>query len=268
MTHTEYNSPSSEHIRIAQTSCKNCIFAIYDNQTQVNCAIGRIDIYREQNSLIEAYDDDKEFYVVDGRICNSCRNREWLDKQPNLRFSSRYQDTVDYVRQEVTLQFHLVVIADQDIEGVKKSINSVIADGYLPLEISVIRKLGCQIRPAHLKMYLDTLNIKWQINSITNPELDERLSVDYAVESSIYQQYVVVRAGSTLPPNYLKNIDAAWNDKLLQLGIVISNDDDTINGMMVNKAVHEYLRGNDGFDIEYKLKEYNNELLYQYKDIL
>lgn len=268
MTHTDYSAPATEHIKTAQTSCKDCIFAKYDGNTQVGCFIGRIDIYQAQNSVVEAYDNDKEFYVVEGRICNSCRNQEWLKKYPSLCYTGRYQDIANHVRLEVALQFHLVVIAEHSVEDVQKSIDSVISDSYELKEITVIRKLGSQIRPAHLKVYLDSLNIKWNINSITNPELDERLSIDDAVKSSKHPHYVTLRAGSTLPENYLKNLDIAWNDKLLQLGAVISNDNDVVDGMMVTKAVHEYLHGNDGFDIEYKLKEYNETLVHQYKDIV
>lgn len=57
-----------------QTSCKNCIFAIYDGNTQKGCQDNRIEKFGD--FVIEAYDDSKEFYVIN-RLCNLYRNSNW-----------------------------------------------------------------------------------------------------------------------------------------------------------------------------------------------
>ena len=50
--------------RIAETSCKDCKFAIYEGKTQTGCEAGRAEIYMEKGMALEAYDKDKEFYVI------------------------------------------------------------------------------------------------------------------------------------------------------------------------------------------------------------
>jgi hypothetical protein len=57
-----------------KTSCKNCAFAVYDGKTQTNCLHKRIEKFGEE--LVEAYDDDAEFYVIN-RFCNYYRNKAW-----------------------------------------------------------------------------------------------------------------------------------------------------------------------------------------------
>ena len=56
-----------------QTSCKNCVFSIYDKDTQVDCEAGRTSIFEKLGDLIPAYDDEKEFYTI-SRLCNISTN--------------------------------------------------------------------------------------------------------------------------------------------------------------------------------------------------
>jgi len=57
-----------------ETSCQKCIFAIYDKKQQTGCKQNRL----EQSNHFEAYNEDGEFYVVDG-YCNLLRHEEWND---------------------------------------------------------------------------------------------------------------------------------------------------------------------------------------------
>ena len=60
------------------TSCQHCVFSIQEGKTQVGCKWNRL----EQTSYIEAYNDDGEFYVIDG-ICNLRREQEVDEKEFN-----------------------------------------------------------------------------------------------------------------------------------------------------------------------------------------
>lgn len=64
-----------------QTSCKDCIFAIYEDKTQVNCACERIKMFKEK--VLECYDNDKEFYVIDG-LCNLKRSKTWNNGEADV----------------------------------------------------------------------------------------------------------------------------------------------------------------------------------------
>ncbi len=268
MTYTDYDTPTQESLQIARTSCKDCVFAIFDGdiKTQIGCSMGRIDIYRAQNpeSVIEAYDEEKEFYVINNRICNLCRNSKWAaDKNPRDLLGLQYAAI-----EEASLKFDVIVIANDNINDVEATISFLMQEEYKPRQITIIRKPGNQIRPAFLRNSLSKLNVKWRMASLVNPEFDEREMVDESIKTSKCGYIVVVKAGSTLPPQYLKNLDFLWNKKLIQLGTVISNETDKLDGMMINKAVHTYLDGNTGFDIEYKLQEYNNTLLHKYSELI
>lgn len=62
-------------------NCKNCIFAIYDNITQIGCQADRISKFGE--SVIEAYDNEKEFYILK-EFCNLYRPLSWNNGNNDL----------------------------------------------------------------------------------------------------------------------------------------------------------------------------------------
>jgi hypothetical protein len=71
-----------------RTSCKNCVFATYRDNTQIGCLHDRIHSLKlmetENNCYVtEAYDDEKEFFVVN-RFCNMYRDKtKWNNGIPD-----------------------------------------------------------------------------------------------------------------------------------------------------------------------------------------
>lgn len=74
------------------TSCKDCVFAVYENQTQTNCSMGMIDKYKSKNcEIIEAYDEDKEFYIINSRKCINHRKESWFKQFEDSEDSLEYR---------------------------------------------------------------------------------------------------------------------------------------------------------------------------------
>jgi hypothetical protein len=65
-----------------ETSCKNCIFAIYDGKTQIGCEDNRIEKFGDE--VIEVYDDSREFYVIK-RLCNLYRPQTWNNGERDIK---------------------------------------------------------------------------------------------------------------------------------------------------------------------------------------
>lgn len=73
-----------EENKVIITNCKNCAFAVYNENTQTGCAANRIDKFKEL--AIEAYDNDKEFFIIN-RFCNLYRdNDQWANKDISQAF--------------------------------------------------------------------------------------------------------------------------------------------------------------------------------------
>jgi len=72
----------SETIDSIHTACKNCIFAEYNDMTQVGCHLHYIEKYKQKGiQILEAYDEEKEFYIVNNKKCLGYRENSWLKKR-------------------------------------------------------------------------------------------------------------------------------------------------------------------------------------------
>ena len=57
------------------TPCKECVFAVYSDKTQTDCYLGMIEKIKSAKHLeiLEAYDEEKEFYIVNKTKCPGFR---------------------------------------------------------------------------------------------------------------------------------------------------------------------------------------------------
>lgn len=82
--------------RSLQTNCKDCVFAVYKNQTQVDCKADRLKLFSDK--VIEAYDNEKEFYVINA-FCNYYRKSTWNNGVADLK----------RVKSEASLTFDILI---------------------------------------------------------------------------------------------------------------------------------------------------------------
>ena len=71
-----------ELLQEVNTSCKDCIFATWEEETQVGCDLGKIALYKERKTpIIEAFDDeDREFFVIKNLLGNYTINKRCSGK--------------------------------------------------------------------------------------------------------------------------------------------------------------------------------------------
>ena len=65
---------------MVKTLCRDCIFAEWDKNNQTGCSIGRLDKYKELDCVFdcEEGEEDKKFFMINGRYCMMCRNQKWV----------------------------------------------------------------------------------------------------------------------------------------------------------------------------------------------
>ena len=90
------SEPDDQNKKI-QTSCQDCLFAVYDEDTQVGCQHNRLD---EAEVLVEAYNERGNFFVVEG-LCNLLRHDSWNNGVADK----------DKALSEISLSFHVIVDA-------------------------------------------------------------------------------------------------------------------------------------------------------------
>lgn len=73
-------SNNENQINLIHTPCKKCSFAIYEDKTQTDCALNYLDAFRQMDGVqvLEVYDNDQEFYVVNNKKCIGYREEKWF----------------------------------------------------------------------------------------------------------------------------------------------------------------------------------------------
>jgi hypothetical protein len=159
------------NINPIHTPCKKCEFAKYNENTQTDCHLNLIYKYKNKNTeILEVYDNDKEFYVINGKKCFGYRESSWFDKK-NLGHLS-LDEKIEYIQKHNFIQYLLVVdlkefTTDQDLEMLKFQLCSLVIK---PKKIILIRYQNDDKRHDfdNLKRLLEESNLgcKWRIQTV------------------------------------------------------------------------------------------------------
>lgn len=87
-----------------KTNCKECAFAIYDGKTQTSCAFDRINKFADK--AVPAYDEEKEFYVIDTLCCY------YRDKTKGYTINDK-----DKVMEQSCISFDIIIDCNQVSES-------------------------------------------------------------------------------------------------------------------------------------------------------
>ena len=223
-------SQQSEN-EVVKTSCKNCVFAQYDCDTQINCLAGRIGAFGFQN-ITEAYDNDKEFYVIN-RLCNYYRDKDlWNNGVAD----------VDKVRAECQFTFDIFLNCDNIDEATAKSY------------INWWNSLSVDKNKVNVYLYnspsvtLDQRKLISSVHKVTNKYLivsydhDETLHSHVSKSRSAYHYN-----GEAVPTNLIEITNRHINDELLKLVMFVNN-----HRLVVSNVV-------------YKIESFRNQC-YSYRD--
>lgn len=120
----KYQQPDDKTL----TSCKNCVLAVYEGDTQTTCLANRID----KIDHIEAHDEDKEFYVMQ-RFCNYYRAN-------SDDYMKGGEPDIDKIREESLITFDLFIMCDNiDNDYLNNTIDlyQTILNNYQEKKISI-----------------------------------------------------------------------------------------------------------------------------------
>lgn len=152
------------------TSCKNCIFSIYENITQINCALNYIEKFKNKNiEILEAYDEEKEFYVINNKKCIGYRGKDWLEKN-NL-------NNIDaaITKFNESNKIHYLAIIDTkniDFDTLYKIIKDISNQKLIPQRLYIIRYPDNDLFGIDkLQPVLDESKIPWKIHTAISDDI-------------------------------------------------------------------------------------------------
>lgn len=221
------------------TACKDCIFATYENNTQTGCKLNKIEKMKNTGlNVIESFDDQKEFFVIDNHICTTYRN-ELLFKDKSV------EDHIEIVKKQAMPRIACIIIVSSDDESIlNKTILSILEQS---VEFSeVIFSLMSNIKPSKIMSILNEkkVNFKWSIKQIVDDYWEGSKSINVAIQKSRSTYASVFNAGFIIPKDFVKEICNSIVEDL-QRFILLKSIDEKNNALTFQVYAFNALRGNE-----------------------
>lgn len=174
----------NEQINKIHTPCKECVFAKYQDNTQIDCALNYISKYKTKDiEVLEAYDDHKEFYIINGKKCIGYRENKWFDKF-DLKDSS-IEDKIKKFHELNALDYLLVLdLKNISLEELKNLLEQISTLSIKPQKLIIVRYADNTKFPYDtLKNLLDKhiKGYKWKIQTI----LDQLLAYNNIIKNIV-----------------------------------------------------------------------------------
>jgi len=262
------------------TSCSDCVFAEYEGKTQKGCKANRIEKLKARgHKVIEAHDEDKEFYVIK-TVCSAYRGGEW---------GKSFTDHFAQLQRELEVKLHIILIVG---DGYKKGyelkddeILKIFYDmektGQNLLDQTILPKTVIVVNNSNLEQFdifhkaheifdrtqeKDAEDIDFHIVQIVEEGLTDLQCVDEAFTKMKNGFYSVFKAGHFVRPDFSLVLDQILNKELIQAGFIRGYEG--INGMTVMAALHKYFRGGEGdTSLEEKMSEATTKLVLDWKQL-
>lgn len=160
------------------TPCKNCAFAVYDANTQVECAIRYLDKYKQKNTqLLEAYDDDKEFYIINGKKCLGYRENKWF-KQFDLENASVESKVNKYFETNFLDYCTIIDLKNLTIDDLDSILQQLSECSIKPRKLIMVRYVDNELNFSYtrIEQLLNKYAIKytWRIQTIVDKSLTQQ----------------------------------------------------------------------------------------------
>ena len=243
-------SQHKENDSLAMT-CKDCIFAEYQETTQYGCSADRIRKFSDEGSLSllkEEPDDEKTVYGLN-RFCNLYRDKEWLEKQQEKETDFEC-NLLTIAEKEIEPLFG-IVIYDRNVSGrnLEKTMESIKNLNYDKKKIFVIinhipHPGGEHLNVEHHIGITNDMNIHGIKTECVLNKFNEPRMVDYNAFSkcSFVSHVIQMDSRSEIPKDMLKNINTSLNIDMEKIILYRHKSISCVAFPVVN---NEYLNHND-----------------------
>ena len=239
-----------ELLQEINTSCKDCVFATWEEDTQVGCDLGKIKLYKERKTpIIEAFDDeDKEFFVVKA-WCSTYREELWKTAHSD-------KNLIEQLNQETYPKINYCIVMDSlDKDNFQKTLESIKRQKYPPKRVLVTCTSPEDYMPIlqHVKVELEDLyGSDFRVHCVGEGMSFEAI-LDDSFKLSANGFYMGLKCGDEVPEDASDLLHYALNKKLKSVALVKNGDN--LSGTLHQAVLYKYLYGYRGALFETKLIE-------------
>ena len=209
-----------------KTSCSDCVFAVYEEETQTGCLHGRVDKFG--SAAVESSDDKRNFFVI-SRVCSLFRDSKWGDGKSGIEKS----------REEIELSFSILVVCDEyNDELSEKTLKSLEAMDYDRSKVNIILSQVNGDKKDLLTMYSRLKSSGFNPTVMASiHELAREVDGFMKTRSSSFVTKIVL---GDVVTDCLQGLDGVVNDDLETPVIVDSGDNTWVLFMLLNMNYLEY----------------------------
>ena len=127
-----------DKINVISTTCKECLFAEYEDDTQVGCRLGKIEKIKNHPvyELIEAMDHEKNFYVLNYHLCLHQRVEGWEHDSKSM------EEMIRHVQEEIRMNWGAILVLkdedEKDMSRVQSRLEEILKQTHKPNWIGIV----------------------------------------------------------------------------------------------------------------------------------
>jgi hypothetical protein len=219
-----------------KTSCKNCVFAKFENNKQVDCAAGVFDIFKGKREFIQ--EEDKSFFTLEDFACRYIRPNFW---GANLSEEERLQK----LQQETMIDLSAAIIVSENYkEKLQETIEQVLKQTLSFKELVFINSFNNRDDFKDiLKIIEDAqIKIKWSIKQIVDKEIEDKYGIDLAFRSCNSLFIAQIICGENIPNNFVEKINEYH--KQMHKFLVLKPKNNLGHCTIIQKHVYDIVQGN------------------------
>lgn len=234
------------------TSCQDCVFADYVNNTQIGCKVGLLNKYITNKVAQEAYNSDipgkEEFYILPGVACIGKINEGFIATTYNK--DTTLNEAINFVKQQLKVKWQaIIILKDEDCES---CLDALSRQKIKPENVTVILTYNSNASPGSISKLLKRGSFKtWRVMETENPELSRGNLVDLVLDKYTNPFYMVLEPTKVLDDNFIVDLNRIVNEEYINFAIIKMDGLD-----FVSTAIHKYFNGNSfGLTLEEKIIE-------------
>lgn len=188
-------------ISMLHTPCKNCIAAVYENKTQTKCFFDQL---KNFDSVLEVYDDEKEFFVINNKKCIYYREQKWLEKK-----ELDLKNSMDEIIKENTIPYIAIINIDgiNNEAKLKLAIEKLQNQKTKPCGVMVMmqKKKKYDISTEKIIDIVQSSGFVWKIKSFIE-EYDLYRYIKAIIQSAPRKRLYLLMNNTDIPENFYEQI--------------------------------------------------------------
>lgn len=189
-------------ISLIHTPCKNCVAAVYKNHTQTDCYFKQLDKFKE--NVLEVYDGEKEFFVIDKKKCMYYRESSWLNKK-----GIKIDHAMDEIKKENTIPYIAILNIDtiKNLTAFNEAVDRLVKQKTPPCGFVVMmqKKKNYDIQLEEIMQSLQETQIPWRIQSFIE-EYDLYRYIKAIIQSAPRKRLYILINNRKIPKNFYETI--------------------------------------------------------------